>query len=82
LLEYIQNQAPVLRLRHYLEVLFQSQQAAKPIAKNGMIVRDHDTDLGPRGASDVRGPIESYAVVRHTLSHSAFIVEFHQYQVK
>jgi hypothetical protein len=45
LLQNIQHLAPVLGLSHDFEIFFQGKQAAEPVAKDGMVVRDHDPYL-------------------------------------
>src|ERR1035441_9645935 len=68
LLQNIQHLPPVLGLSDYFEILFQGKQAAKSVAEDRMVVRDHDPDLGLRCGPRPGRSIRARIILRHTLS--------------
>src|ERR1017187_3673531 len=68
LLQNIQHLPPVLGLSHYFEILFQGKQAAKSVAEDRMVVRDHDPDLGLRCSPQPGRSICARFILSHTLS--------------
>ncbi len=58
LLKHVEHLPPVLCLGDYFEILFQGQQFAQAVPKDGVIVRHDDPDFGPDGYSCAgRGPV-------------------------
>jgi hypothetical protein len=45
-LEHVQDLSAILRLRYHFEIRLQRQQPAQAVAEDGVVVRDHDPDLG------------------------------------
>src|ERR1019366_1177558 len=68
LLQNIQHLPPVLGLSDYFEIFFQGKQAAKSVAKDRMVVRHDDPDLGLRCSPRPGRSIRARIILRHTLS--------------